>query len=1422
MTAFKRCLTCTAFLLFVHAKSTSSCSLEFQGRQNQDDPSAQAIMDWLCSQPGAFVSDSIVVDSLSTTTSSAAVARSDGIFARQHISAGQVLMIIPQSAWIDGGDETVNDSYTLCDTTHQLVQEYQKGHDSYYAPYIKYIFHHANNNNTQNDDERSLPSEWTLQGQTLLQSIIGYELPLNDLLLTDESESYSETCQGSSDSFLENKAREIVKHRCWDDVLLPLLDQANHRQGHVRQNVEYVASTHRMNYDIVSDDEKKDSSSSDEEGSFVPYDYQHIKVIALRDIEKGEQLYISYNVCNDEEDRDICDGMSTPDIFWNYGFVEPYPRRWNFELPDGTELFFRLDQHSDKDDNDNLQLTWLPDKPGLAHLNWLRSHHKRLQNMNETISQRAKELPLHHEKDTILEYYSALMTALEQAVYWGSGHYDKESDTERRPKYAMSAANNFSKRYSTQSRVYDTLEDRPDSLDYSMDVCLNQLTPEGYEKIDEVNSQYQNIVFERNNETGDTCLWLSTWLHTCTSFRPHYHEAFVHYAARYVDQVKRVIFFGGGDGMILHEILKYPGLELVIGMELDQEVVRSSHKHLKTQPHFNNEKVQWWFGDAAKSLRMLPEEYFGTFDLVLVDLLTYVTEGLMVTKDLSLMDVAVMLAKPDGVISRNEDFVRGRNTDFAKYTVDIEYHDVPILCQQSITMGSNNIDFLKKTPKDLEVDTVYLKTRGNGHFDGWYNYRTNDEFNRKECHKETGSYEFVTDVERRLGLLTILDLEDAVPFSLEILKTKIRRAMQSASVVEKHVVLSPTTTQNQDKSTLLFILQEGYVTVRTWRNLKYCALDILLWSSHEKQNFLESKIIAEMGSNNGRPISSSYRIVTSGMYGVGIPKEHPTKVGPTKFESCELCSHTLPHIVSTTIGQNHTPGLHELSSAIIVHDVPTTDRQRMFDDLLLDAFTFIQDADPVVAVVCGQESSTCMSLEALSKVNTTVSLVPIWTCSGLAEASDTSAWRMVVCETRTLKILKESLAGKKISGLVLDQGAPRASGRILHKMLRSASARKDLLQEMYVVLALSSYPLDDWRKALMERFRTDLAQFSPAYRADIVLNTTEFELGLFSSGDADFYEHLAGVIETIEKSHGLYSTVRDVKDGITNYLADFEPTKVASLSDYDLDPSLDQWSAPLFSLGQQTIFQFEIRAPKATVRAGENVLVKLDSDPWLETWHLGTVVGKKDDGTYDVTVIANDISPTANIERDSIRKLEAKNDSTSFLIASGERVLIRIGSIWTQGLVRERNDDETYEVHVYDEAGTVTTVGPTDIIRKTETPDRTELPKLSVPLLKKVFQSTIVSIARGVDADSLIAFDDVGNGCLLSAFWPEGNAILQWDGRDSIDVNLFTSAEMSGVQQKLEESFIESIPFLATIARDRQPRGLSRPGDFQSMNELMN
>jgi hypothetical protein len=115
-----------------------------------------------------------------------------------------------------------------------------------------------------------------------------------------------------------------------------------------------------------------------------------------------------------------------------------------------------------------------------------------------------------------------------------------------------------------------------------------------YEVFEKERSNYQEMLWQYREEDDDTCLHLDGMLQICSSYRPHYHEFFVHFPAQYMNSVKRVIFLGSGDAMLLHEILKYPHLEKVVGLELDQTVTRKSFQHFKTQPHYDDPRVEWW------------------------------------------------------------------------------------------------------------------------------------------------------------------------------------------------------------------------------------------------------------------------------------------------------------------------------------------------------------------------------------------------------------------------------------------------------------------------------------------------------------------------------------------------------------------------------------------------------------------------------------------------------------------------------------------------------------------------------------------------------------------------------------------------------------------------------------------------------------
>jgi len=1297
-------------------------------------------IEWLRAK-GGFFSDKIEYapfDKNNTEPSSP-----HAMFVTSPIRKNEQLMLIPTTALLTAGP-----SQDMCDTANNLVKEYRLKEASDFAPYVKYVF--------ESFSHEHLPAAFSDEGKDLFATVVGRELPPEDF----GNNLFWYACGGGDDEDdkdderLHEIAYSIVVARSWNDVMVPVYDMVNHRNGHWH-NIDQETSAH---------------------------DGEDVSVVALRDIEVGEQLYLSYNECHDYDCEDMAHSYTLPSMVADYGFVEQYPRRFNFETPDDT-LVFDLDI----DDNEKVQLAWISEPPDLYQMNWLRSHLHRLRNLVDVVAHGVEELPS-HEKDLITEYYKALTSALEHALLFANTSQEEQLDE-------CEDAVNDNGGCGDASRKYDNLEEKPDTLDYSASVCHSDNLLEDYSAIfsqefllDEVESQYQKIEFSLNtdveSEKTDTCLRLSGWLQTCTSFRPHYHEALVHYPASYLDTVKRVLFLGGGDNMILHEILKYPSLELVVGMELDQQVVRSSFKSLGTQPHFDRDEVQWWFGDGSKSLLMLPQEYYGTFDLVLVDLQTFVVNSLKVTQELSFMDVALLLLKPEGILVQNEDFVTRNNVDFAQYTVDLEFQDVPILCQQSINMGSDNVDFLHRTPKDHGVETIIFKSEveQDRHFDAWWNYRRN--VNR--VNKQRNELDMLREKKESLreaqtnsiGVMIILEVEDVTLQldSSETVKTAIIQAIKNAGLSETSFV--PIVTEDNKCDTFFIVMQEGYITLRVWPTHSYCAFDLMLWGSFNKQNIVQANLIAAV---NGQS-SSSYRIVSGGMLNHGATKERESHVG-------------------SRVTFNNT--------ADPVLAIPP--RQSSLDEILRVASSLIQTLDPVIAVICAESTSPCKSFDALTVEDVPGrKIVPIFACADQRSTNDLSQ-NMFACERESLKDLMELAASTgKMNGIVIDSAAPRAMGQIMYKILSNAKVRMELLTEHYVILAPTVDLDTTWRKNLLERFRTDIAKFSPAHAGDIFFNSTSssFNLGVFSSGNEYFYSHLANVIETSEKETGLIAEVRSVKDGIINYNPDVEPSFVTD-SDYDSYSAYEQWKNQQ-PLGHQTIYQFGVKTPQLPLSPEEIVLANVDVNAMTGSWCQGRVIEQNNDGTYNIIYDGNEQKEA--FDRTLIRKLDTNKDSSISHLGVGERVLIRDDeSWWNQGSVLEKMTHHTYKVQVYDGEGSIVIVERHNLMAQEETIKNKKLPRISIPMLKMGLQSTFVEMKI---EDVVNIYSDIGDGCIITIFWSQGSVVVVWDGGTHVNINFFTNVETREKTKSFHDLFIERVPCLTLLSRDEHPRGIGGVVNF--------
>ncbi len=84
-----------------------------------------------------------------------------------------------------------------------------------------------------------------------------------------------------------------------------------------------------------------------------------------------------------------------------------------------------------------------------------------------------------------------------------------------------------------------------------------------------------------------------------------YHEALVHPAMLMCPAPRRVLVIGGGEGATLREVLKHPGVEKVVMVDLDREVVELCRNYLKNwhRGSFEDQRVELHFMDAREYLK---------------------------------------------------------------------------------------------------------------------------------------------------------------------------------------------------------------------------------------------------------------------------------------------------------------------------------------------------------------------------------------------------------------------------------------------------------------------------------------------------------------------------------------------------------------------------------------------------------------------------------------------------------------------------------------------------------------------------------------------------------------------------------------------------------------------------------------------------
>jgi spermidine synthase len=130
-------------------------------------------------------------------------------------------------------------------------------------------------------------------------------------------------------------------------------------------------------------------------------------------------------------------------------------------------------------------------------------------------------------------------------------------------------------------------------------------------------TRYQRIVLTAWKD--DLRLFLNGHLQFSSRDEYRYHEALVHPGLAALPGARRVLVLGGGDGLAVREILRYPGVQQVTLVDLDPEMTRlfSTHSRLTALNggSLRDRRVRVINDDAFVWLGRHPDQ----FDFVVVD-----------------------------------------------------------------------------------------------------------------------------------------------------------------------------------------------------------------------------------------------------------------------------------------------------------------------------------------------------------------------------------------------------------------------------------------------------------------------------------------------------------------------------------------------------------------------------------------------------------------------------------------------------------------------------------------------------------------------------------------------------------------------------------------------------------------------------------
>ena len=217
---------------------------------------AQAIFDWVSETQDGYITPKLELRRETPGNPNSPM----GVYAKEPIESGEPIVRVPWSVIIKSDDPKERASQMSCGTVRNVAKEMRLGAESEYAPYAVYL---------NGEADAQIPSTWSKPAQEFLLEILDHETipPENPTDWLDDD--WFRRCRGNPNDEFGVKAALMIIQRADDAIMIPAYDNLNHRNGNwTNTNTE------------------------------IEIGHYHITT-ATKPIEAGDQIYISYNMCEE-------------------------------------------------------------------------------------------------------------------------------------------------------------------------------------------------------------------------------------------------------------------------------------------------------------------------------------------------------------------------------------------------------------------------------------------------------------------------------------------------------------------------------------------------------------------------------------------------------------------------------------------------------------------------------------------------------------------------------------------------------------------------------------------------------------------------------------------------------------------------------------------------------------------------------------------------------------------------------------------------------------------------------------------------------------------------------------------------------------------------------------------------------------------